>query len=562
MYLGNPLLHPSNTKRHYTKRQVIEYTKCVKDPMYFIQKYVHIVHVDKGLIPFKPWDFQTDMFGKFHNNRFTICKMPRQVGKSTTVLSYMLWYILFNPEVNVAILANKLATAKILLGRLRLAYEKLPSWLQQGIVSWNKQNIELENLSKVLAAATSSTAVRGDTYNLVFLDEFAFVPQNIAEEFFSSVYPTISSGTTTKVIIVSTPNGLNMFYKMWVDAEEGRNSYVPIEVHWSAVPGRDEAWKRDTIANTSEEQFKTEFEIEFLGSTRTLISGQKLRELAYRDPQFSNQGLDIYDPPVRNHNYTMCVDTSHGKGMDYSAFVVIDHTATPYKVVAKFRDNEISPILYPTIICKVAMDYNEAGILCENNDVGYQVANSIHADIEYENLFTTTMRGRGGQKVSAGFGRTSNFGVKTTEQVKKIGCTNLKSLIESDTLTLEDFHIIAELSSFEAKGKSWCAADGHHDDLVMCLVIFGWLTTQEYWKETAQVNLRNVMYDDQMKNIEQELTPFGVIDDGLGEDVTVDDEGNVWSLIYDDQGEPITFEDQVMLDNMKDEGIWGGNQRW
>ena len=397
VYLGNPLISGANVKRAFTKKQVAEYIKCSKDPKYFIKTYVKIIHVDKGLVPFKLWDFQETMIDTFHSNRFSICKMPRQTGKSTTLIAYILWYALFNSEVKIAILANKLATARELLGKFRLAYERLPIWLQQNVVGWNKSSVELENLSTVMAAATSSDAVRGFTFNLIFLDEFAFVPQNMAEEFFRSTFPTISSGVTTKVMIVSTPNGLNMFYKLWVDAEEGRNDYSNLEVHWSEVPGRDEKWKRQMINNTSEEQFKTEFEVEFLGSTRTLISGKKLRELTFRTPKHSNNNLDIYNVPEKGHSYTLVVDTSHGKGMDYSAFVIIDHTESPYKVVAKFRDNEISPLLYPTIIVATATQYNMAGILVENNDVGFQVANSIHNDIEYENLFATTLRGRGGQ---------------------------------------------------------------------------------------------------------------------------------------------------------------------
>ena len=546
-YLGNPLIDGANVPKSFTKPQIKEYMKCAKDPIYFIKKYVKIIHVDKGLMPFKLWPFQEKMVSTFHENRFSICKMPRQTGKSTTLIAYILWYALFNPEVKIAIIANKLTTARELLGKFRLAYERLPTWMQQGVVGWNKSSIELENLSTVIAAATSSDAVRGFTFNLIFMDEFAFVPQNIAEDFFSSTFPTISSGTTTKVMIVSTPNGLNLFYKLWVDSQEGRNDYANLEVHWSEVPGRDEAWKKKMIDNTSEEQFKTEFEVEFLGSTRTLISGQKLRELAYKAPVYSTDGFDIYNQPESGHSYTMVVDTSHGKGMDYSAFVIIDHTESPYRLVAKFRDNEISPILYPTFVVTAAKQYNNAGILVENNDVGYQVANSIHNDIEYENLFATTLRGRGGQRISAGFARSSQFGVKTTNQVKRIGCTNLKSLIESNTLVIEDFHTIAELSAFAAKGKSWEAESGHHDDLVMCLVLFAWLTTQEYWKEISQIDMRKVMYEDKMKDIEEDLAPFGFIDDGLKEEEFVDVEGDRWCIIRDDDGEAMSYGDSMAL---------------
>ena len=279
-YLGNPNLKKVNVKQEYTKEQIVEIQKCMKDPIYFIKNYIQIVSLDKGLVPFELYDFQEKLVDTFHNNRFTICKMPRQSGKSTTIISYLLYYSIFNDNKNIAILANKAATARDILSRYQLAYENLPSWLQQGVINWNKGNIELENGSKLVAAATSSSSVRGSSFNIIFLDEFAYVPQQIAESFFSSVYPTISSGKDTKVMIVSTPHGMNMFYKLWVDAEEKRNLYVPIEVHWSEVPGRDERWKEETIKNTSETQFRTEFECEFLGSANTLIAPAKIKSMA------------------------------------------------------------------------------------------------------------------------------------------------------------------------------------------------------------------------------------------------------------------------------------------
>lgn len=516
-----------------------EYIKCAEEPTYFIKEYVKIIHLDKGLIPFNLYDFQETMVNTFNKNRFAICKMPRQTGKSTTILSYILWYSLFNSDVTIGILANKLATARELLGRLEMSYENLPPWLQQGVTGWNKGSIELENGSRVMASATSSDSIRGYSFNLIFLDEFAFVPTHIAEDFFSSVFPTISSGETTKLLIVSTPNGMNLFYKIWNEAINKRNDYVPIEVHWSEVPGRDEAWKNSMIANTSEEQFKTEFETEFLGSSKTLISGQKLRELSYVPPEASVGKLDIYEKPKAKHIYTLVADTSHGKGMDYSAFVIIDNTESPYKVVAKYRDNEISPILYPTQIVTTAIQYNDASILCENNDVGYQVANAIHNENEYENLYVTTKRGRGGIKLSAGFSRSADFGVKTTVAVKRIGCTNLKSLIESNTLLLEDFHIIEELSAFAVHGTSWEAEQGHNDDLVMCLVLFAWLTTQDYWKELMAVDMKKMMYGEQIDDIEAELTPFGIIDDGDPEEESyLDSEGNLWHVVPEEDRWP------------------------
>ena len=372
-YLGNPNLKKAFTKQRFTKKQIQEVVKCMDDPKYFIETYLKIVTLDKGLVPFTMYDFQRKMVDTFHNNRFSINKLPRQSGKSTIICAYLLHYAIFNDNVNVAILANKSATARDLLGRLQLAYEHLPKWMQQGILNWNKGSLELENGSKIVAASTSSSAVRGSTFNIIFLDEFAYVPNNIAEEFFSSVYPTISSGKSSKVMIVSTPHGMNMFYKLWQDAENKRNDYVPIEVHWSEVPGRDEKWKEQTIRNTSESQFQTEFECEFLGSIDTLINASKLKTMAVVNPKRSG-ALDVYELPIKDHIYTLTVDVSRGLSNDYSAFVVMDCTNAPYKVAAKFRDNEIKPIVFPSIIDRVAKHYNMAFVLIEINDLGQQVA--------------------------------------------------------------------------------------------------------------------------------------------------------------------------------------------
>jgi hypothetical protein len=385
--------------------------------------------------------------------------------------------------VNIAILANKASTARDLLGRLQLAYENLPKWMQQGIISWNKGSLELENGSKISSNSTSSSAVRGGSYNVIFLDEFAFIPNHIADDFFASVYPTISSGQSTKVIIVSTPRGMNHFYRMWHDAERGKNEYVPTDVHWSEVPGRDEAWKAQTIANTSEQQFKVEFECEFLGSVNTLINASKLRNLAYDDPIKRNAGLDIYEHPKEEHNYLITVDVARGLGNDYSAFVVFDITNFPYKIVGKYKNNEIKPMLFPSIIHEVAKGYNDAWLLIEVNDIGDQVASILHFDLEYDNVLMCAMRGRAGQIVGSGFsGKKSQLGVRMTAAVKKLGCSNLKTLLEDDKLLTVDYDIISELTTFSQKHNSFEAEEGCNDDLAMCLVIFSWLVAQDYFK--------------------------------------------------------------------------------
>ena len=531
IYLGNPNLKKANVSTNFTKKQIAEYLKCAEDPLHFIREYIRIVSLDEGVIPFTMYDFQETMVQSFHDHRFNIAKLPRQSGKSTIVTAYLLWYVLFNPNVNVAILANKAATAREMLGRLQLSYENLPKWLQQGILGWNKGSLELENGSKILAASTSASAVRGMSFNIIFLDEFAFVPNHIAEQFFSSVYPTISSGKSTKVIIISTPHGMNMFYKLWHDAERGSNEYIPTEVHWSQVPGRDEVWKEQTIRNTSEQQFRVEFDCEFLGSVDTLISPSKLRIMPYEDPILQNRGLAVYEKVEPDHNYIVTVDVSRGIGGDYSAFCVIDTTTLPYKMVARYKNNEIKPIVLPNIIVDVAKNYNNAYILCEVNDIGGQVADIIQFDLEYENLLMAAMRGRAGQQLGQGFsGKKTQLGVKMSTAVKQVGCSNLKALIEDDKLMIQDYDTIAELTTFIQKGNSFQAEDGCHDDLAMCLVMFAWMAMQEYFKEMHDNDVRQRIYDDQRDSIEQDMAPFGFINDGQEEDTFVDAQGERWEL--------------------------------
>jgi len=535
VYLGNPNLKRANVSQEWTKKEVEEYSKCMKDPLYFIQTYIRIVSLDEGLVPFKMYDFQKEMVGTFHSNRFTICKLPRQSGKSTTIIAYLLHYVLFNASVNVAILANKAATARDLLGRLQLAYEHLPKWLQQGVMSWNKGSLELENGSKILASSTSASAVRGGSYNIIFLDEFAYVPSNVAEQFFSSVYPTISSGKTTKVMIVSTPHGMNMFYKLWNDAENQRNTYVPIEVHWSEIPGRDEEWKAETIKNTSEQQFNTEFECEFLGSIDTLIKAQKLKTMSYNPPIQSNAGLDVFEKPLKDHTYVLTADVSRGTSNDYSAFLVFDVSQMPYRIVAKFRDNEIKPLLFPAKIYDVARAYNQAFVLIEVNDIGEQVASTMQFDLEYDNLIMASMRGRAGQVLGGGFsGGRAQLGVRTTKAVKRIGCSNLKQMIEDDKLIIQDLQIISELSTFIVKGQSFEADDGCTDDLVACMFMFAWATDQTYFKELTDMDIRQTMMREQQDMLEQDMAPFGFMVNGLEDEnigTMVDEYGTRWSPV-------------------------------
>jgi hypothetical protein len=594
-YLGNPLLKKANTKIEFTEEQVLEWIKCSEDPAYFAKNYIKIVTLDRGLSDFDMYPFQEKMIKTFHNSRFTICKLPRQSGFTTTervfnlprkynlinnnrplrpqdkriyiqkiekvdsvpvacisvdsddhlflcgktfipthnstiVVSYLLHYAIFNDNTNIAILANKASTARDLLDRLQTGYENLPKWLQQGVVSWNKGSMELENKSKITAASTSASSIRGGTYNIIFLDEFAFVPNTVADNFFSSVYPVITSGKSSKVIVVSTPYGMNHFYRLWDDAQSGKNEYVPIEVHWTDVPGRDEEFKRSTIANTSESQWRQEFECLFLGSSDTLISGPVLNRLTFHTPKISNASLDVYEDPQEDHTYVITVDVARGVEKDYSAFIVIDVSQFPHKVVAKYRNNQIRPILFPQIIKEVAVSYNRAYILCEVNDVGDQVAAGLHYDLEYPNLLMSSMRGRAGQILGQGFsGKKVQLGVKMSKTTKKVGCLNLKTLIEDNKVIFNDFEIINELTTFIQKGNSFEAEDGRNDDLVMCLVLYSWLILQDYFKELTDQDIRKKIYEEQKNQVEQDMSPFGFVDDGVNQESTfVDSEGNRW----------------------------------
>jgi len=527
-YLGNDRLKRVGIEISYTEEQVKEILKCAEDPVYFIKNYVKIVNVDLGLVPFEMWPFQEKMVEQFHDNRFCVCKMPRQVGKTTTTIGYMLWSVLFQAEYTIGILANKGSLAREILGRLQKSYEYLPLWLQQGIITWNKGNIELENGSKIFAYATSASGVRGGTYNLIFLDEFAFVQQNMAVEFFQSTYPVISSGKTTKVIIVSTPNGLNQFYKMWTDAIEKRSTYVPIEVHWSMVPGRDQAWKDETIRNTSEEQFRQEFETEFIGSSATLISGAKLRSLAFHNPISSIEGFDIYEEPIMGRLYISTVDCAEGVQQDYSTINVLDVTQTPYRQVAKYRNNKLPLLFFPTVIYSVCRKYNEAFALIETNNIGQQVVDILHYDLEYENVYKLEHHHIKGQSISAGFKKATSFGIKTTKTVKKIGCANLKTLVENNKLIINDFDTIAEMNTFVRVRDSYAAEEGNNDDLVMGLVLFAWLTAQSFFKDSTNIDIRKLMLAEQNMYFEEDMAPVGIFDDGRTEEVIVDN-GDVWT---------------------------------
>ena len=528
LYLNNPLLKKAYVPIEYTQEQIEEVIKCSKDINYFIKTYTKIINLDKGLINFEMYPFQEDMSRTIADNRFTVIKTCRQAGKTTTAAAVILWHAIFNDSYTIAILANKLSTAREILSRVQRGYENLPKWLQQGVVTWNKTNIELENGSQIIAASTASSAIRGFSINFLYLDEFAFVPRNIQDDFFTSVYPTIISGTNTKVVITSTPNGFDLFYKIWINSVEGRNEYANFSVSWWDVPGRDDEWREKTIANTSEDQFRQEFEAEFLGSANTLISPNVLRSLTFTTPISSHYegSLTVYKEPEKGGVYFCVVDTSRGVGMDASAFVVIDVSSVPYEVVACYKNNIIDPLVYPDVIHNVVKNYNEAYTLVEINDNGQQIADILHHDYEYEHIIFTSVKGRAGQVIGGGFSSSVQRGVRTTKQVKRIGCSNAKTMIEKEKIKLHDFNLINELSTFIQKGTSYEADIGSHDDLIMCVVLFAWATNQPFFKDLTDTDFRKKLMEDRERLISDDVLPFGFIDDGSDFEETINNQNS------------------------------------
>jgi len=506
-YLGNPHLKRINMPMQLTEDQVREFVKCAADPIYFIENYVKIITLDKGFVQINLYPFQRQAITDINDNRRVIVKAGRQVGKTTMVVGYILWYILFNEDKFVAILANKAPTAREILNRIKIAYEALPLWLQQGVRTWNKGDIELENNCRVMATSTASSAIRGYSISLLYLDEFAFVPSNIADEFFTSVYPTISSGTQSKILISSTPNGMNHYYRMWTEAVEGQNGFKHIEANWRQVPGRSQQWAEEQRRVLGDEKFLQEMECEFMGSAGTMLSSAALKSLAFVKPaHVSDIGVKIYQPPVQNRNYIIVVDTSRGKGLDFSAFSVIDITTIPYRQVCTYKDNTISPLVYPSIIKRIGEYYNQAYVLVEINDNGQQVVDSLFEDYDYENILST-VEIKGKMAMTWGYGNKSQRGIRTTKSVKRLGCSILKNLIEEQKLLTQDFDTISELSTFIAKAGSFEAEEGSHDDLVMTLVLFSWCTNQNFFSDLTDTNIKQKLHEEQLRQIEEESLP-------------------------------------------------------
>jgi hypothetical protein len=502
-YLGNPNVKRDGVAEEWDAKKLREYKKCMKDPAYFCKKYVKVVHLDKGLVPFRLYPYQEEMFKHFNDNRFNIVLACRQSGKSISSVGYLLWYALFHPEKTIAILANKGMTAREMLARVTLMLENLPFFLQPGCKALNKGSLEFSNNSRIIAAATSGSSIRGMSVNLLFLDEFAFVEN--AAEFYTSTYPVISSGKDTKVIITSTANGIgNTYHKIWEGAVQGVNEYKPFRVDWWDVPGRDEKWKEQTIANTSVLQFDQEFGNTFFGTGNTLIEGQVLLDLRAREPIERLEGGDlcVYEKPIEDHQYIMTVDVCQGRGQDYSTFNIIDVSTRPFKQVCVYRNNKISPILYPNIIYKYATLYNEAYTVIENNDQGMVVCVGLYQDLEYENIHLESAV------------KANAIGIRMDRKVKRIGCSSIKDIIEAGKLQIVDENTIMEISTFVSKGQSFEASDGNHDDLMMNLVMFGYFVGTQSFGDMTDVDIKKMLFEQRMKEIEDDVPPFGIIDDG------------------------------------------------
>jgi len=496
----------------------------MEDPAYFARTYCKIISLDEGLVNFNLYPYQKKMFDHFNNNRFSIILACRQSGKSISSVAYLLWYALFNSEKNIAVLANKGATSREMLSRITLMLENLPFFLQPGTKTLNKGSIEFSNNSRIIAAATSGSSIRGMSVALLYLDEFAFVEN--AAEFYTSTYPVISSGKDTKVIITSTANGIgNMYYNIWQGATQGTNTYKPFRVDWWDVPGRDEKWKEETIGNTSQLQFDQEFGNTFFGTGDTLINAETLMEFRAADPIKVLEGGDllIYDKPKPKHEYIMTCDVSKGRGQDYSTFTLIDISVTPFRQVAVYRNNNISPLLFPDIIYKYANLYNEAYVIIESNDQGTLVTRGLYHDLEYENLHMESAI------------KADKIGVEITRKTKRLGCSGIKDILENGKLLIQDQETIMEISTFVARGQSYEASAGNHDDLVMNLVMFGYFANTSMFRDMTNINLKEMMYKEKISQIEADMMPFGVIDNGITESFETDQHftdthGNEWAI--------------------------------
>ncbi len=519
-FRGSRLLKKAGIDIVWTLELWSEFQKCKNDPIYFGENYMKIVHVDRGLETIQLYDYQKEIIESVWKERRTIAECARQSGKTTAMTVIILWYVIFHPHKVVAILANRGETAQEILYRIQTAYENLPHWLQQGVIEWNKQKIVLENKSVVFSNTTTKNAIRGYSVNLLFVDEAAHVEG--WEEFWGAVSPVVSSGNTTKVVLVSTVNGLNHFYKFTSLARKDTSQFNLVSVKWNDVPGRDEAWKQTALSdlNFDTEKFAQEYENEYLGSSGTLISGSKLKQLVegIEIPSAQHAGVKMYQQYIKGREYVIVVDVSRGKGLDYSAFQLIDISVMPYRQVVTFRDNFVTPSELAQIVHRFSHMYGGAHVLVEVNDIGQQVGDLLYYDYECENLLFTDNQGAKGKVITTGMKPSTDKGVRTTKTVKNIGCSLLKLLVEQDQLLINDQDTISELSTFSRKGTSYEAEPGHNDDLTMCLVLFAWLTEQQYFKHLTDINTLMKIREQTEAELEDELLPFGFVDTGMPDD--------------------------------------------
>ena len=516
-YLGNPNVKRDGVETSFTKEEILEYKRCMDDPSYFARTYIKIISLDEGLVPFDLYPYQEKMFNHFKDNRFSIVLACRQSGKSISSVVYLLWYAVFFPEKTIAVLANKGAVAREMLSRVTLALENLPFFLQPGCKALNKGSIEFSNNSKIIASATSGSSIRGLSINLLFLDEFAFVENDA--QFYTSTYPVVSAGKDTQIVITSTANGIgNIYHKLWEGASQGTNEFKPFRVDWWDVPGRDEKWKQETVNNTSELQFEQEFGNTFHGRGNTLISANHLLAQVSKDPEFYKENTFIYKQPIEGHEYVMTVDVSKGRSQDYSTFTIIDVTEETFEQVCVFRDNNLSPLLFPDLIYKYATTYNDAYVVIESNDQGAVVCNGLYYDLEYEHMFVESTV------------KANALGATMTRRVKRIGCSSIKDLIEQKKLTIYDAQTIIEMSTFVSRGSSFQAMAPNHDDLMMNLVLFAWFTTTDVFQNLTNIDMKNMLYKERLQAIQDDMLPFGYVESGNYESInsSVDADGNIW----------------------------------
>ena len=535
-YLGNPNVKRDGVLQQWTPDLLQEYKKCMHDPIYFVETYIKVISLDDGMVPFILYPYQRRMFEEFQKNRFNIVLACRQSGKSISACAYLLWYVLFNPEKTVAILANKGATAREMLNRITLMLENIPFFLQPGSKALNKGSLEFSNNSRILAAATSGSSIRGMSVNLLYLDEFAFVER--AAEFYTSTYPVISAGKDTKVIVTSTANGIgNQFHKIWEGSVQEINEFKNFRVDWWDVPGRDEKWKEQTISNTSQLQFDQEFGNTFFGTGDTFVNADTLLNLRAKPPKrYMESGLlKIYEEPIKGHDYIMTVDVSKGRGQDYSTFTLIDISVRPFAQVAVYRNNTISPLLFPNIIYKYAKPYNDAYVVVESNDQGSVVCNGLYHDLEYENMHVESSV------------KANAIGIEINRKTKRLGCSAIKDILENKRLTINDDSTILEISTFEAKGQSYEASDGNHDDLMMNLVLFGYFVSTQYFSDMTDINLKQMMFEQKMQEIENDVVPFGFIDDGSAAIQQIENQEDPWRVKIDETERFVFDPDDIPL---------------